>query len=385
MLTNARIFIQYWATKNRVVATSLATILLDHMEAVRAFNLQFGGKLRPIPKYALEAAFEEYINGEPERQRALIAKAIQCAQENLEPLKAWVKAVTGGVNQDDVYIMAHWLWLVKRNAYNMPVVHHIMPIITSPKQGGGKSTAVKKLLEPLEASSLELQVPQVVDERSFTLFTNYLVGFFDEMAGADKVEISTFKRNVTSSSLTYRPMRTNAQMKIKNLCSFIGASNNQIYEIVKDTTGLRRFFPIKALNLLDHKAINAIDYTELWQGIDEFKERGYFELVKDTVAQKQDEMSMKDEVALFLEDHDIVPTSTTTQSVSGKQLYNEYIIYTKNAGIRFPVSAQTFYKKLRDSGIEAAKRPDSNKVLTWFFAINPNAAINTNKVALNVV
>lgn len=382
VLSNPRLYLEYWAqTYNyQIKANAFSTLYLDHREDVGAFlKAHPSFKFKSLTRLDLEAALEEFLNELPNIRRKELAKALVCTKEDLTLITAWVKAVTGSDNADDVHIMAHWLWLVKRNALDLPVVYHIMPIVTSPKQGGGKSTAIHALIKPVQDLTLELKVPQVVDERSFTMFTNYLVGFFDEMAGAEKVEISDFKRVVTSSTLTYRPMRTNAQISIKNRCSSIGASNSVLYEIVKDTTGLRRFFPLNALDLLDHAAINAIDYIALWRGIDEQRSRGYFELVKDTVAKKQDELAMKDEVQLFLEEHGVMPTSLETKTVNGKHLYNEYIIHTKNSGIKFPVSAQTFYKKLRTLGLQATRKADDRKVLTWYFAVSPEAVLDNEK------
>lgn len=384
ILNDPRQYASYWADQRADVhGTDVSAMILDYNEDLRAFNYAHRDALKPIKgmqKYLLEAAFTDYLNKLPAKHRSQISSDITCTKENLEPLRQWVKAVTGKIEDDDLYVMAHWVWLVKRNAMYYNVIHHVMPIITSPKQGGGKSTAVQSLIAPVEKLVLELKVPQVVDERSFTLFTNYLVGFFDEMAGADKVEISDFKRNVTSSSLTYRPMRTNSQVKIRNLCTFIGASNNSVYEIIKDTTGIRRFFPIQALDLLDHAAINSINYTDLWKGIDENLPRGYYEKVQQQIVKKQEELAMRDEVSLFLENYGIIPNSDTGYvSINGKVLYQEYVLHTKNEGIRFQVAAQTFYKKLRDMGLQAVKKRDEKNVLSWFFTVNKNNALGGSK------
>lgn len=389
ILRSPRMFVERWASKRKNVGTSdVDDLQLDYDEAIDVYNYATAAErastktpaLKAKPKHLLDSALAAYVNQLPEKMKVVVRNKMSCEEQNLNYLRKWVKAVTGKINDDDLYVMAHWIWLVKRNLYSMPVVHHIMPIITSSKQGGGKSTAVKALVAPIESLMLELKVPQVVDERSFTMFTNYLVGFFDELAGADKVDISDFKRNVTSSTLTYRPMRTNTQVKISNLCSFIGASNNSVYEIIKDTTGIRRFFPIQSLELLDHSSINEINYEELWKGIDEKLPRGYYELVKEQVAQKQEDLSMKDEVQLFLDNYGIIPNSNNEFiTVNGKLLYQEYVIHTKNEGIRFQVAAQTFYKKLRDMGLQATKKRDEKKVMCWYFVINANNALGGQK------
>lgn len=378
MLTDARAYVENWASKHsKVSALDLETMQLDHLQDIKDYNHAMRSGLKRIFDKDLEKAFNEYLRNLPIRYRAEIVKMIACTEENLEPLTTWVKAVTGKADQDAIFVMAHWLWLVKRNAAEKPVVHHIMPIITSHKQGSGKSTAVQKLIAPLHKVSLELSVPQVVDERSFTLFNSYLIGFCDEMAGAGKVEIESFKRNVTSSTLSYRPMRTNTQMKIDNYCAFIGASNNSIFEIIKDTTGTRRFFSIRAQDNIDRDVINNLDYEKLWQGIDENLDRGYYERVQDSVGKQQEELSMKDEIISFLEDFNVLPEEEKqTHIVNGKLLYQEYLIHAANSGIKFTVTAQTFYKKLRDMGISAEKNRDNKRVMTWFFAVNIDHALS---------
>ncbi len=378
ILDSPRLYVEYWAEgKTEVSSKHLDTLLLDYLEATKSYNFAHRDDKKPLrmpAKPFIEAAFSEYLNKIPERKRLELAITLKGTGENLAPLRAWIVAVTGKCADDDLYIMAHWLWLVKRNMLSLKVVHHIMPIIASQKQGGGKSTAVKALVSPLEELTLELKVPQIVDERSFTMFSNYLVGFLDELAGSDKVDISDFKRNVTSSTIMYRPMRTNKQEKVRNLCSFIAASNLEAYDSIKDTTGLRRFFQINASDKLDWNVINNIDYTALWKGIDESKERGYFEPVQVIVTAKQEDMQMQDEVKLFLEAYDVFPRTDKITEVNGKQLYREYLFHTKNEGIRFPVAAQTFYKKLRTMGLEGSKKRDDNKIICWYFSVNPNIA-----------
>lgn len=385
VLSDARLYVKYWSVKNNGInVNDLDSIQLDLIADVYDYNIinKSKKKIKPIKalsRQIIEAAVNELIRKEPTRKRLLLAENLKTEQENLEPLREWVKAVTGKVDDDDLYIMAHWIWLVKRNAMQCNVVHHIMPIVTSSKQGGGKTTAVKKLLEPVAALSMELKVPQVVDERAFTMFTEYLVGFFDEMAGADKVEISDFKRNVTTSTLMYRPMRTNSMVALTNRCTFIGASNNQVYEIIKDTTGLRRFFPIQALDLLNHEAINSIDYTALWKGIDERLERGYYERVKDTVAVKQEALALKDEVQVFLEDFHIHKPTDKHILINGKRLFENYILHMRNSGVKFNVTAQVFYKKLRDMGYIGTQKFDEKRNRSWFFAINPEHGLFQEK------
>lgn len=403
VLNDARLYINYWVLSKEVMGNEQSTVRLDYINDVKAYNMKLKSdfeeaKKRNLvtdkekPKYMklinskiLDDAFEEYLRHLPIMKRAGVADNVRCTVENLEPLRKWVTAVSGNCSDLDLNVMAHWLWLVKRNMNGLPVVYHIMPIIASPqtmgmrKQGGGKSTAIGKLIEPVKAVSTTLRMDKVSDERGFTTFNTYLIGFLDEMAGADKVEIEEFKRIVTADILMYRPMRTNTQVQIKNLCSFIGASNNSLNDIVKDTTGLRRFFPISALELLDHDSINTIDYLELWRGVDERRERGYFETVLPQVSAIQEKASVRDELELFIEDFNIYPKHLTAE-INVRTLYDAYILQAKNFGNKYPLKFQNFYKRLEAIGLKVSEKRDEKRARYRVVEINAEHALGGSNV-----
>lgn len=375
ILLDPELYTSYWFEKEGSNPRSFSHMILAYSKEIRALNafLQKNA-IRPLNDKILQHAYDVKLEQIPLERRLATKDAFKCSLEALEPLKTWIRAVTGKCQDDDLYVVAHWIWMVKKRLNEQDIVHHIMPIVLSPKQGGGKSTAVRKLYQPLELLTIELKVKQAVDERAYTLFNNYLIGFFDEMAGADKIDVNDLKSTLSSETLSYRPMRTNTQAKIRNLCSFIGTSNNQIPDIIKDTTGIRRFFPLFAQENLDHAAINTLDYVALWKGVDERLERGYFEKVKIEVNAKQADMQVKDELQVFLEERSLIAGPKDEKVlVNGKKLFREYQQYTINSGIRFPLAAQTFYRKLKDLGITAEYKRDETRAMTWFFELNKEA------------
>lgn len=407
VLNDARLYVNYWVLSKEVIGNEQSTIRLDYLKDIKAYNLKLkmdfdDAKKRNLttdkekPKYVkpmnsrvLDDAFEEYLRKLPVLKRSGVAESVKCISENLEPLKQWVVAVSGTCSDLDLNVMAHWIWLVKRNLNGLPVVYHIMPIVASPqlmgarKQGGGKSTAIGKLIEPVYPVSTTLRMDQVSDERSFTTFNTYLIGFLDEMAGADKVEIEEFKRIVTADILMYRPMRTNTQVQIKNLCSFIGASNNSLNDIIKDTTGMRRFFPINALETLNHELINSINYNELWQGIDEKKERGYFETVLPQVLAIQEKVSVKDELELFIEDFNLYPKLESTE-INVRTVFDAYIIQAKNFGNKYPLKFQNFYKRLESIGLTVSERRDDKRARYRTVRVNSEHALG-GQLVVNIL
>ncbi len=390
IFTNPRIFVAIWAKENpKRTAADIATFQLDYTEQLQAYNihrLTSGEKTlqKPIASRTLEYAFEEYWTSLPEKFRAIAAEEMTCKVEDLNPIRTWLHAVTGQVLDTDLYVMAHWIWLVKRNALEKEVLWHIMPIIIGKDQASGKSTAVARLLAPLHRElTSKFDIPQLVDERSYRLFTTKLVGNLDEMAGADKVDVALFKGNVTSSYITYRPMRSNQLIQLRNYCSFIGSSNNTIYEMIKDTTGTRRFWAIQAQHPIPREAINEIDYKALWAGVDEKRERGYIENVLEQLTIKQAENTLQDEVMLFFADNGVKIATKESIIINGKQLFQEYLFYARNSGLRYTVSPQVFYKKLKELGLPNQKRPDENNSLTYFFTVDSECALKSGGKNVN--
>lgn len=403
VLNDARSYINYWVLSKEVIGNEQSTLRLDYSRDVKAYNVKLSldfedAKKKNLvsskdkPKYikkldnkALDDAFDEYLRKLPFIKREEVASLVKCQQENLEPIEQWVTAVSGQCLELDLAVMCHWLWLVKRNLAGLPVVYHIMPIIASPqqfgvrKQGGGKSTAISKLISPVKPVSTTLRMDKVSDERGFTTFNTYLIGFLDEMAGADKVEIEEFKRIVTAEVLMYRPMRTNAQVQVKNLCSFIGASNNALNDIVKDTTGLRRFFPISALETLNHELINSIDYLALWKGIDETRERGYFESVISQVSEIQERAAVKDELELFIDDFNLVPNGPIVH-INVKVLFDAYVLQSKNFGNKYTLKYQNFYKRLEALGLRVTEKRDDKRARYRVVEVNAEHALGGSNV-----
>jgi len=383
ILLDARLYVAYWAQKhNGLTMKQAASVKLDYDADVRTWNwahrdqiiLKTVVKINPLKYASIDLAIEEVIPAQATAKRRSFGELYTCTSENLEPLAAFVYGITGEYDVNTLYVLANWIWAIKRNSMDLSVIHHVVPIIIG-KQGAGKSVAVRKLIEPYKDVSLSLKVPQAVDERSYPLFERNLVGFFDEMAGVDRVDIAVFKGNVTDDTLSYRPMRTNEQVVLANRCSFIGTSNHEIYELVKDTTGLRRFWPIVAQEKIDREIINNIDYVALVRGIDENLERGYFEKVQDSVVKVQSSKAMKDEVALFLETYSAIGSGDTVE-VDGNILFQEYRQYCMNIGHKFSVSAQTFYKKLQNIFPHEYRRNDK-RIWRWYFKISRDNAFES--------
>ena len=65
-------------------------------------------------------------------------------------------------------------------------------------------------------------------------------------------------------------MRTNALEKAPQNLTFIGCSNSlSVAELIRDTTGTRRFAGLHTKHDMDWQVVNSIDWQAVWQSVDE--------------------------------------------------------------------------------------------------------------------
>ena len=184
-------------------------------------------------------------------------------------LRRLVRAMTGQERPADVEALRHVIWLIKRKAAGLPAEAHLMLVLYG-KQGAGKSVAMLKLLAPLaELIDPDMTVDSLCDDRWAPMLADLLVGFLDELSGMTRADFARLKARVTSPVVSYRPMRTNRVVSIPHNCTFVGATNKPVAELLKDETGNRRFYEIHTLDRLDWNEINAIDYNEVWNAVSE--------------------------------------------------------------------------------------------------------------------
>lgn len=164
-------------------------------------------------------------------------------------------------------IIKKFIWQVKRKAKGEHITNHIMPVFTGP-QGVGKSTLMYNLIEPMSELSAPTDFKQLTDDRNISLFKN-LILVMDEMGHADKSDIESVKSIMTAPTLSRRPMRQNNNVNIRQDATLIGASNKEIEQLIRDETGIRRFFGIRFKVNPDWDAVKNVDWYAIWQSVDE--------------------------------------------------------------------------------------------------------------------
>jgi len=389
MKFDPRPYVDYWLHKKKItidergnlnsadkrdMSDLFDTLFLDYLEDASAHNRVADKEVKSkvYKQGELQMALNEVISLEMHRRRQEIVAKLACTGPNLAPLEQFVTASTGNCEARIVAVLAHFLWMVKRKMLDKEVVWHIMPILYGP-QGSGKTYAIKKLIEPLGNMTLEMRVSEIVDSRfQFALNNNY-IAFLDELAGAQKTEVEVLKNQITATHNDSRKLGKNKVYKIKQNVSLIGATNRPVSEIIYDPTGARRFYEITTLQKMDWLGICAIDYLALYRGIDENLARGYLEPYLQEIAKDQEALVMPDEIATFVEHHNI-NIDGKTREIACNTVYDIYVLWAEANGMK-PLNSNWFGRKFINKGIPGHQRRVGNKTAR-FYMINEESSIH---------
>lgn len=396
-LINPRMFVRFWfqTVKKFIMMPNghfdglskdvFGGLWLDYEELHAAEIIKIGafepttGKRIIFPKINeknMEKAWVEFISVEA---KTVAKKQIELLAFNPRatdaPLHTWVSGALGRLTDFELAAIKHSLWQIKRKLNKQKVVYHLSPAFVG-KQGGGKTEAVKRIIEPLSFLTLEWGVNDAVDSRNTqTLADNYIC-LFDEMAGLQRVEIEGLKRVITAEYLNYRPLRTNDQIRVPQNCTFIGISNKSLSENIYDSTGMRRFVEFRCLDDLDWAKINSVNPYEIWQSIDESLDRGYIEGYQSELKAHQESLIVQDELQHFVQDMELVDPSAETKEVLALELYNAYITWRSlnGYGVKPALALTWFCLKLRSHNLNK-RIVKINKKEKTAYAISANSDI----------
>lgn len=339
------------------------TLVLDYCQQIADFNRNADRAIKAAPETNLKKALDEIISVKMVERREEVFAALKFnGKENLSNLETFVKAVTGKAENKVVGVLAHFLWQVKRRMADKEVVFHIMPIMVG-AQGGGKSLSLQRLFKPLIHLTLELSLTEVTDARFYFALNKNYIAVLDEMAGAKRADVEVLKKQISASYNDVRKLNTNTVTKIKQNASFIGTSNRNVNELIFDSTGARRFYEIKALDRLDWNAINSINYNELYQGINENRERGYLEDVLSEVVEDQKDLIGIDELTEFIDANQIKPG---TKEITAHTLYGMYKEWNETNGVKHSPSASWFGRKLKNRSIDSIEKRVRGKLVKFY-------------------
>lgn len=356
-----------------IYSTDPKNNIRNFAELERAFKIytyNIGVVSKDFPQSYWKDLFLDTLEAERSTCAAGIARSLayspEAVKDSQKAIEDFLTTLTGRYDEIDGAILKQFMWLVKRKLNNLSTTFHVMPILYGP-QGVGKSTAISILTAPLAAYTIKgKSLDFVTDERQFKTLSMHYIVVFDEMARANKTDINHLKNIVTSDSLTGRMLFSNDSSALKQSCTFIGSTNKPVKDILKDDTGMRRFYQLDVLKDADWDALNKIDIFKIWQGINERREDAYTSeaAVLSELKKRQEELRTMDSVEEFLLNSIYYPAKTDDSEVKLQEIFDEYMAYCERSNIQFTVTKQTFSSVLVEKGW---RRVDKAKTQPAFY------------------
>lgn len=241
-------------------------------EIVRS-NFNVGMSKEPKAPRIVKSALDAAINAE------LIKKARQKLEETRARLAfdptadpdgklaaTFVANITTKNVEVATAVIRNYISTAKRRLFGLPVEHPAVPVIVG-EQGIGKTINVDRLLSPLNDYRLQLfDLSFLRDSSCFKAFGDHYVAVLDELPRFGPTGINTLKYFITATTLKAKNYRTDEIIDFPNNVSVICTSN---YSIEHKHGATRRFYEIIVDKEISQEISESIDYTKLWQGVDE--------------------------------------------------------------------------------------------------------------------
>lgn len=260
-------------------------------------------------------------------------------------MDTWVKSITGSSDNLNIKVLEHWIWQIKRKLAGLEVDHHIMPILYG-KSGAGKSVAVRHLIGPLQEAAISTDMSIFMDQFSKKQFSRNFIMFFDELDGAEGIDINKIKQVITAPSLEYRVMKSEAFFSSKQNCTFIGCTNTPVRERIKDSTSARRFWEIQTQDKIDWNIINSLDYLALWKLVNENAPSPILPFLNELQFRQQAELRSKSLIEEWIESccrfEELCEEGSTTQ-----ELYNYFKKWCRWQNLSSIPTLQKFSRDLK--------------------------------------
>ncbi len=276
---------------------------------------------------------------------------------------------------DELAVLSHFLWLVKRHVNGQRAMYHMMPVIVGP-QGCGKTETLKQLLQAgLGSYCLTTNFQYLEDERNTPALARNFVVFLDEMAKVNKTDVGNLKRLLTQETLTYRPMRTNDELSVKNNVTLIGASNDNIESLIKDKE-MRRFYGLQVdveasnkmgtMERMRHwQQLDKVDMLAIWRSVDEAAGLlPEFAAARDSIAATQQaDLTASDMFIEWIEAAGYV--GSDTKKVEVTEMMKEYRTFLTELGSYHDagIDPKAFRAKLKGAGISVVRTNNKYRAL----------------------
>ena len=273
-------------------------------------------------------------------------------------LVQFVEVLTGAAAKSvDVGVLAHMLWQVKRKIQAKPVKFEMLLNIFG-AQGAGKTHSMRKLFAPFQEVYGEHSLHALLDTRASFVFGTTYINMFEELEGADRVDIGRLKAVITSEEVAARTLGTHKIQKNAQNCTFFSTSNRSIYSVLYDTTGMRRFWEIKSADRLDWDALAAVPFETIWTEINENADDPiYLTPVHALVDAAQGELKPMTSFQDWVQTFDVLAPAVGSEGtpVLAQALFDHYCQFCEAGNYKKTLSIQGFSQELRLAGVPRVK------------------------------
>lgn len=257
--------------------------------------------------------------------------------------------------------LAHFAWQVMTKLHKGPKAvlrggNEAVLMLVSPKQKTGKSSTVRKMVEPFDDAGFlwKARLDRLDDSFSFSNLAYNYVALFDDMCTATSINLGKFKQIITDDEVSFRQIYTSTEIKLPKMATLIGTSNKSPRELMHDTTGLRRFHVIDVANEnvytgkgIDLSIISSIDWSLFYRFCPMTEESPLFSYITpEELALYEENIRPKHVVELWLEDRDYHPEGLREFSVQA--LYDNFRVWANTAGYgaQYVPTIKSFSQKL---------------------------------------
>jgi hypothetical protein len=316
-----------WLESNDVAVSYNRTMYINGVnviaeDVVRKIIVHLSEYNMAINETLLSYSLQEWI----EENRRGHLEAVRDSVDGFDPkgeqeVRRFLAVLSSNVTDLDVKVLQHMVWCTKRRLNNLKTKYEMMLVFTG-GQGAGKSHALREFLfKPFgDLAHTSVGFEALSDSRENRLFSDHYIAMFDEMSGAHKADMERVKQIITSGIIKQRRMGTTSHDSLPMNCAFFGTANMPLEMLIKDTTGMRRFWEIVVDPAQETSKrwalLKDIDVNLIWRSADHNNETCPIEANLPELQAKQEEIREKSVFEWLIEENIIQPTQNLDEYTS---------------------------------------------------------------------
>lgn len=323
-----------WLEKNDVAVSYNRTMYIYGAPAlvedvVRKVVIELAGLNLAVNERLLEYTLLEWVEEKRHDHLEAVRAEVNGFNEELgdAACRKFLTVLKGDANNLDIVVFKHMIWQIKRKLNGHATKYEMMFVLTG-GQGAGKSHILRhyffKPLGDLAYSSAGFEA--LSDQREGRLFSDHYAIMFDEMSGAQKADMERVKQIITSGIIKQRRMGTTSHDSIPMNATFFGTANAPLETLIRDNTGMRRFWELVVdeadITRQRWARLDTINLIDMWRSVDETSDKSPIEPFLFEIQKTQEKLRDRSVYEFLLEQNVIEPTTNLDEYTSATALTN---------------------------------------------------------------